>query len=329
VNVLLANLAVTLCLVGLIWTIQIVHYPLFAHVGIAEFSRYHALHSSLITLLVGPLMLAEVGLTLGWITEPGDVPRWLPWACAALVAVAWLSTALLSVPIHGALGAASPEERPALIARLVLTNWPRTLAWTARAALLLFALARRLRSPSPRNWLASLPSKPSTMARSLVLSLALLLAACRSHHPQGATPATSETAPRCELPAPGSLEPGSELTSIVGSPLQPCSVELRTGWFRNGTCNTDAEDRGVHVVCAQVTKEFLTFTRTRGNDLETPHPDLHFPGLKPGDRWCLCADRWKEALDAGVAPPVLPEATHAKALRHVSKQALLDHALSP
>jgi hypothetical protein len=151
VTVLLANLAVTLCLVGLIWTIQIVHYPLFAHVGAAEFARYHALHNSLITFLVGPLMLAEVAFTFGWLTEPGDGPPWLPWVCAALVAVAWLSTALLSVPLHGALGAASADERPALVARLVLTNWPRTLAWTARAALLLFALARRLPACSHRS----------------------------------------------------------------------------------------------------------------------------------------------------------------------------------
>jgi uncharacterized protein (DUF2237 family) len=115
----------------------------------------------------------------------------------------------------------------------------------------------------------------------------------------------------------------------VGRPLQPCSTELQTGWFRDGTCNTDTEDRGVHVVCAQVTREFLTFTRGRGNDLETPRPGARFPGLKPGDRWCLCADRWKEALDAGVAPPVVPEATHAKALRHVSQQSLLDRAVSP
>lgn len=139
---LLANLAVTLCLVGLIWTIQVVHYPLFAEVGASDFPRYHALHGARITLLVGPLMLAEVALSFGLLTEPGELPAWLPWAGAALVAIAWISTAFLSVPLHGALGSASPEQRPSLIARLVLTNWPRTLAWTARAALLLFAAVR-------------------------------------------------------------------------------------------------------------------------------------------------------------------------------------------
>ena len=141
---LLANLAVTLCLVGLIWTIQVVHYPLFAQVGAAEFARYHALHSARITVLVGPLMIAEVLLAFGLLLDPPPgAPSWLGGACAALVAAAWASTMFLSVPLHGALGAASDAERPVLIGRLVLTNWPRTLAWTARAALLLFALARR------------------------------------------------------------------------------------------------------------------------------------------------------------------------------------------
>jgi SAM-dependent methyltransferase len=148
--VLLANLAVTLCLVGLIWTIQVVHYPLFAEVGSAGFARYHALHSARITVLVGPLMVVEALLALGLLLEPGDTPPWLGQVCAALVALAWLSTMVLSVPIHGALGTASETERAALVARLVATNWPRTLAWTLRGALLLLAVARHLRGATAR-----------------------------------------------------------------------------------------------------------------------------------------------------------------------------------
>ncbi|PLZ81622.1 hypothetical protein CBP16_09560 [Fischerella thermalis WC217] len=100
-----------------------------------------------------------------------------------------------------------------------------------------------------------------------------------------------------------------------------------TGFYRDGLCSTGAGDVGVHVVCAQVTEEFLAFTKSRGNDLSTPVPAFDFPGLKPGDRWCLCASRWKEALDAGVAPPVVLSATHVSALEYVSLSELKQHAL--
>ena len=98
-----------------------------------------------------------------------------------------------------------------------------------------------------------------------------------------------------------------------------------TGFFRTGCCETDEDDLGLHVVCAQVTAEFLEFSRRRGNDLSTPRPG--FAGLRPGDRWCLCASRWKEAHDAGVAPPVVLAATHALATEIVPREALLAHAI--
>ena len=100
-----------------------------------------------------------------------------------------------------------------------------------------------------------------------------------------------------------------------------------TGFFRNGCCHTGPEDLGRHVVCAKLTREFLTFSLQRGNDLQTPMPQFGFPGLKPGDRWCLCAARWKEAADAGAAPPVILAATHEAALEVVALEDLKKHAL--
>jgi uncharacterized protein (DUF2237 family) len=100
-----------------------------------------------------------------------------------------------------------------------------------------------------------------------------------------------------------------------------------TGFFRDGCCETGPEDVGRHVVCAQVTREFLEFSRARGNDLVTPRPEFGFPGLRPGDRWCLCALRWREAREAGVAPPVVLGATHERALDIIDLQELKAHAL--
>lgn len=116
--------------------------------------------------------------------------------------------------------------------------------------------------------------------------------------------------------------------NVLGTELQACSFDPLTGFYRDGCCRTDANDRGSHVICARVTADFLAFSMTRGNDLVTPRPEYRFPGLKPGDRWCLCALRWKEALEAGVAPPVHLEATHEKALEHVSIEDLKAHALT-
>jgi uncharacterized protein len=102
-----------------------------------------------------------------------------------------------------------------------------------------------------------------------------------------------------------------------------------TGFYRDGFCNTGAGDMGAHVVCVQVSAEFLEFSKSRGNDLSTPMPVYEFPGLKPGDCWCLCASRWTEALEAGVAPPVVLAATHAAALEYANLDQLKQHALDP
>jgi uncharacterized protein len=115
--------------------------------------------------------------------------------------------------------------------------------------------------------------------------------------------------------------------NVLGTPLKPCSHDPLTGWFRDGSCNTDANDRGSHTVAAQVTSDFLAFLKARGNDLVTPMPQYAFPGLKPGDRWCVCAGSWYQAYRSGVACPVDLEATHAAALEAVPLEALMEHAL--
>ena len=115
--------------------------------------------------------------------------------------------------------------------------------------------------------------------------------------------------------------------NVLGGPLAPCSTRPLTGFYRDGCCSTGYEDTGIHVICAQMTTEFLAFSRRAGNDLSTPAPRFGFPGLKPGDRWCLCAGRWKEAFDAGVAPPVVLAATHEEALAVVPLEALKRHAI--
>jgi uncharacterized protein (DUF2237 family) len=103
--------------------------------------------------------------------------------------------------------------------------------------------------------------------------------------------------------------------NVLGEPLKPCSTQPMTGFFRDGCCNTSDDDLGRHVVCVRVTREFLEFSRSRGNDLITPMTEYGFPGLEPGDQWCLCAARWQEAFQAGVAPRVVLESTHAAALQ--------------
>ena len=115
--------------------------------------------------------------------------------------------------------------------------------------------------------------------------------------------------------------------NVLGGDLIPCSTAPLTGFYRDGCCNTGAGDVGLHLVCAMVTDQFLVFSKLRGNDLITPNESFGFPGLKAGDRWCLCAERWKEALDAGVAPPVILEATHISALEFVDLDELMAHAL--
>lgn len=124
---------------------------------------------------------------------------------------------------------------------------------------------------------------------------------------------------------PPSYVRGMTPRNLLGLPLEPCSMQPLTGFFRTGCCETDDRDAGRHVVCAEMTAEFLAFQRARGNDLVTPRPG--FPGLVPGDRWCLCAARWKEAYDANVAPPVVLAATHEAATEIVSRETLIAYAI--
>ena len=119
---------------------------------------------------------------------------------------------------------------------------------------------------------------------------------------------------------------GRQGRNVFGDPLETCSTTPMTGFFRDGCCNTSREDRGSHTVCAILTEEFLAFSKARGNDLSTPMPDYGFPGLKAGDRWCLCAPRWHEAFQAGKAPRVVLKATHEGALDHCGLADLKAHA---
>ena len=119
----------------------------------------------------------------------------------------------------------------------------------------------------------------------------------------------------------------TDAKNVLGKKLALCCTDPITGFFRNGMCETGSQDLGTHVVCAQVTEEFLTFTKARGNNLSTPVPAYNFPGLKPGDKWCLCVSRWKEALDAGAAPPIVLSATHEATLNVVPLEVLQEHAL--
>ena len=116
--------------------------------------------------------------------------------------------------------------------------------------------------------------------------------------------------------------------NVLGEPLRDCSNDPVTGFFRNGCCDTGPSDFGSHTVCANVTAEFLEFSKRTGNDLSTPNPQHGFPGLQPGDSWCVCAPRWQEALEAGSACPVRLEATHAGALQHIDLEDLRAHALN-
>jgi len=119
----------------------------------------------------------------------------------------------------------------------------------------------------------------------------------------------------------------NEDKNVLGGRLEPCSTSPRTGFYRDGCCNTGPEDVGLHVVCAQMTAEFLAFSAETGNDLSTPVPEYGFPGLKPGDRWCICASRWREAFDAGMAPAVVLSATHEETLAIIALADLKRHAV--
>ena len=115
--------------------------------------------------------------------------------------------------------------------------------------------------------------------------------------------------------------------NVLGGELKVCCTSPMTGFYRDGYCKTGVNDAGRHTVCAEVTEEFLEFSVNAGNDLVTPHPEWGFPGLKPGDKWCLCVLRWREAFEAGVAPPVILESTNESSLRHVTLDDLKKHAM--
>ncbi len=115
--------------------------------------------------------------------------------------------------------------------------------------------------------------------------------------------------------------------NVFGDDLLVCSADPMTGFFRNGKCDTCGEDTGMHTVCVEMSAEFLRFSKKAGNDLSTPRPEYRFPGLKPGDHWCLCLPRWIEALEAGMAPKLLLKATHISAIEHISMDVLLEYAL--
>ncbi len=118
-----------------------------------------------------------------------------------------------------------------------------------------------------------------------------------------------------------------EEKNVFGGKLEDCSTSPMTGFYRDGCCRSGPEDLGRHVICVEVNQEFLEFSKAAGNDLSTPNPDFEFPGLKPGDRWCVCAERWKDALESGVAPPVVLVSTHESALEVVSLEDLKKYAL--
>ena len=120
----------------------------------------------------------------------------------------------------------------------------------------------------------------------------------------------------------------STAKNVLGTPLQSCSTKPLTGFYRDGCCNTGIDDTGLHLVCCRVTADFLAFSVSHGNDLVTPHDEWGFPGLKPGDRWCVCVSRWKEELEAGAACPVVLEATHISSLEFVDLSDLQAHAFA-
>ncbi len=170
-------------------------------------------------------------------------------------------------------------------------------------------------------------------ARVLLVSLAFVVGCSGADTPPPSsaevTASPAKPAPACLGLGPDDACAGSDAPissgttqNVLGTPLQVCSTDPMTGWTREGVCTTGPRDTGVHVVCAEMTNAFLEFTKERGNDLSTPSPQFGFPGLEAGDRWCLCAARWDEAKDAGVAPPAVLDATHEAALRIVDRSRL-------
>lgn len=141
-----------------------------------------------------------------------------------------------------------------------------------------------------------------------------------------ASPVRRQSCGQISIPMP-SDKPSPISKNVFGDELIPCSAEPLTGFYRDGHCRVGPEDVGCHAVCCEVTEEFLRFSAESGNDLSTPVPEWGFPGLQPGDRWCVCATRWKEALDAGQACPIVLEATSEAALQYVSRSILEEYAV--
>jgi uncharacterized protein len=161
--------------------------------------------------------------------------------------------------------------------------------------------------------------KKIILAIIILLSQNLMLAQTKNNKTK---PKNTTNKNNCQMPA--TIEnPKKDAKNILGTALQPCCFEPVTGFYRDGFCNTDANDYGVHVVCAEVTQAFLDYSKSQGNDLMTASP--WFPGLKAGDKWCLCAMRWKEAHEAGVAPPIILESTHQNALKFVPLEVLMQY----
>ena len=168
-------------------------------------------------------------------------------------------------------------------------------------------------TPSHRHQVSSLISTPSSTS---------------SRSPQDASiasPCSSSPRSQDSIRDPASILHAQ--LNVLGQPLKSCGKSPRTGFLRSGACVALASDGGRHLVCSVMTAEFLAFTKTRGNDLSSPNEMFGFPGLVPGNRWCLCAARWKEAYDAGLAPPVVIECTNIRALDVIPKDALLQHAV--
>lgn len=240
----------------------------------------------------------------------------------------WMMQALLSYSaiilgflggIHWGIGLSAQRASRFILAVLpalyawgaFLLPWP----WSAWVLALGFVLMLGV------DWLDrfhSLEYRKLRLAASSVVVLHLIAAALFVS-PASATLASVQ-------PLPQALVEKVTMKNVLGTELQLCSSNPRTGFYRNGYCETGPDDRGTHTVCAVVTEEFLEYTLSQGNDLITPRPDYNFLGLNPGDRWCLCALRWQESLLAGVAPPVVLEASEAKSLDYVNRDELMRHA---
>ncbi len=143
------------------------------------------------------------------------------------------------------------------------------------------------------------------------------------------TDLVAQTEKNCLLDNESKTTTMATAKNVLGTELKSCCFDPMTGFYRDGFCQTGPTDYGTHVVCARMTEAFLTYTKAKGNDLSTPLPMYNFPGLKPGDQWCLCVSRWREAMLAGVAPPVILQATHEKALSVVTMEELKEYAILP